>query len=127
MGHLHEAFVAQYPEREAEALKFDQHTEPKPLGLQLAEMRLALARANQQVEDLTGELQTAVNEACNNYWYSGHAERVKRLYGIEDTVMAPDCLDALRVAHQALTGTGDKDAAAAQIAALYATATGCAL
>ena len=31
---------------------------------------------------LRKELQIAVRECCNQYWYDGHYERVKRLYGI---------------------------------------------
>lgn len=35
-----------------------------------------------ELQALLGELQTAVNECCNDYWNHGHGARVEAKYGI---------------------------------------------
>jgi len=38
--------------------------------------------ADDLVAALRAELQIAIEQCCNQYWYDGHYERVKTLYGI---------------------------------------------
>lgn len=101
---------------------------PKPAHLEIAELRLALARAEQRNADLIGELQLAVDECCNDYWIKGHGDRVQRLYGVANrTVTTPDVMDTVRLAHAALTGKADAKQAIAQCARAYGEVIGIAL
>lgn len=96
----------------------------KPSYIQIAELRLELARAAQRNADLLAELRTAVGSCCNSYWFEGHGQRVQRLYGIENHCGAPDVMDTIRVAHAALTGQHPTDDAIAQCRASYGAALG---
>lgn len=101
---------------------------PKPAHIEIAELRLALARAEQRNADLTAELQTAVDECCNDYWIKGHGDRVERLYGVVNRMVTmPDVMDTVRLAHAALTGKADPKQAIAQCARAYGEVIGVAL
>ena len=113
------------PAQRAQAESADEaRTDAKSASIQIAELRLQLARERQRNADLRNELQLAVDETCNEYAHRGHLARVRLLYGIEDRITGPDMTDTVRLAYMALMGNAPRVEAIQQCREAYRNATG---
>lgn len=123
MSALLDSLLTRTQRAQADTADASQSTE-KPAAVQIAELRLELARQRQRNADLLNELQLAVDEVCNEYAHRGHLARVRVLYGIEDRITGPDMTDTVRLAYMALMGNAPRMEAIRQCREAYRNATG---